>query len=138
MLPCTNSKCVFFTGIPLDVSSASSVKDDELHDASSDISPGEHHFIFELEQNIFVPIIKKDKRRKRVVLKPGWSTKLNHIIWLKSRLPCVWSFKRANFRQSNVIASAKCKVPNCGAEVIATSDLEAKTVDVHIKNYSDP
>lgn len=49
----------------------------------------------------------------------------------------MWSFKRANFRKSNVISQAKCKVPNCAANVIAISDLGAKTVDVRITNYSE-
>lgn len=92
-------------------------------------------FSFELESNIFVPVTKYDKTRKRIIISRGWTEKVDHLIWLKEKMPCVWSFKHATYRLADVRATGHCAIPICKATVIAVSNLRLKTISFNITGY---
>lgn len=53
--------------------------------------------------------------RARKYLLPGWTSKLSTLLWKEKKLVCVWSWKRANIRASDIICSGICS--DCKAEI---------------------
>lgn len=92
-------------------------------------------FICAIESSVFIVCSEKKNNRIRHSIKPGWTSAINKIIWNVSKLPCVWSFKRASCRKIDIICAGKCTVQMCEAEVNVQQIHGEKQVNVHIERF---
>lgn len=86
--------------------------------------------------SIFKKIRYRDLKGKlRTKVKPGWSHRLNKLIWNELRLPCAWSFKRANFRakKNDVHVTGHCA--DCSAAVQAFHKMNNNRIKVRITGF---
>lgn len=72
-------------------------------------------------------------KRLRKKLKDGWSDKLVSIVWNNTKLDCIWSFKRGDIINNEVVCLADCI--ECNA-ILSTETITTKhktNLKIHVK-----
>lgn len=86
-----------------------------------------------VHKGFFVVKCTRDNRNKLSrSVEPGWTNKLNDLIWTEKRLPCVWSFERARVRvtMDDIFITAHCK--DCPATLKGFYSLSRETIKLTI------
>lgn len=73
--------------------------------------------IVQLKDKIFDIVFGNYGNRVRKKVKSGWTGRVNGVLWKEFELSCTWSFKRASYREHDIIYCGKCTNKGCSAEV---------------------
>lgn len=93
---------------------------------------GDLTFTIEVPNDLYEVYTNQDSKQS---IKTGWSAKINLIIWDRLNLPCCFSFKRARYRQQDIISSGICKQKKCRATLETTLPHCTNNLNVTIQEY---
>lgn len=85
------------------------------------------------EENIF--ILKKSDDN-RINVEAGRADIIHRLVWKETKIPCVWSFKRARYRKNDILCTAQCSIKSCAATLTGIYPHESNKLEISIKNFN--